>query len=298
MNNVIAKLDDSYKILDNELLSKYTTYKVGGVAKYIIYPSSIEKLVELVKLLRENNIKFKVIGNGSNLIFSSKEYDGVIIKLNELNKVVYEDNIVTVEAGYSAVKLAIETANMGLSGLEFASGIPGAIGGLTYMNAGAYLSDMSRIVDEVTVLDKDNNVITLKNEDMGFAYRHSICPEKGYIVLKVKLILQHGNKDEILALIDNRRNRRLNEQPLEYPSAGSVFRNPEGLYSGKLIEDLGLKGYSIGGATVSTKHANFIINENNATAEDIGELILYVKQRVKEEYGIDLICEQEFVNWE
>ena len=298
MNNVIAKLDDSYKILDNELLSKYTTYKVGGVAKYIIYPSSIEKLVELVKLLRENNIKFKVIGNGSNLIFSSKEYDGVIIKLNELNKVVYEDNIVTVEAGYSAVKLAIETANMGLSGLEFASGIPGAIGGLTYMNAGAYLSEMSRIVDEVTVLDKDNNVITLKNEDMGFSYRHSICPEKGYIVLKVKLILKHGNKDEILALIDNRRNRRLNEQPLEYPSAGSVFRNPEGLYSGKLIEDLGLKGYSIGGATVSTKHANFIINENNATAEDIRELILYVKQRVKEEYGIDLICEQEFVNWE
>lgn len=298
MNNVIAKLDDSYKILDNELLSKYTTYKVGGVAKYIIYPSSIEKLVELVKLLRENNIKFKVIGNGSNLIFSSKEYDGVIIKLNELNKVIYEDNIVTVEAGYSAIKLAIETANMGLSGLEFASGIPGAIGGLTYMNAGAYLSDMSRIVDEVTVLDKDNNVVTLKNEDMGFAYRRSICSEKEYIVLKVKLILEHGNKDEILALIDNRRNRRLNEQPLEYPSAGSVFRNPEGLYSGKLIEDLGLKGYSIGGATVSTKHANFIINENNATAEDIRELILYVKQRVKEEYGIDLICEQEFVNWE
>ena len=298
MDKIISKLDDSYKILNNESLSKYTTYKVGGIAKYIIYPASIDKLVELVKLLRDNNIKFKVIGNGSNLIFSSKEYDGVIIKLNHLNNVIYEDNIVTVEAGYSAIKLALETANMGLKGLEFASGIPGAIGGLTYMNAGAYLSEMSKIVDEVTVLDKDNNVITLKNKDMGFSYRHSICPEKGYIVLKVKLILEHGNKEDILALIEDRKRRRIESQPLEYPSAGSVFRNPEGLYSGKLIEDLGLKGYSIGGASVSVKHANFIINENNATAEDIRKLILYVKQRVKEEYGIDLICEQEFVNWE
>ncbi|MBR4830227.1 MAG: UDP-N-acetylmuramate dehydrogenase [Bacilli bacterium] len=298
MNNVISKLDDSYKILDNQDLSKYTTYKVGGIAKYIIYPASIDKLVELVKLLRENNIKFKVMGNGSNLIFSSKEYDGVIIKLNNLNNVTIEDNIVTVEAGYPAIKLALETANMGLSGLEFASGIPGAIGGLTYMNAGAYLSEMSKIVDEVTVLDKDNNVITLKNKDMNFSYRSSICKEKEYIVLKVKLILEHGNKDSILALIEDRKRRRIESQPLEYPSAGSVFRNPEGLFSGKLIEDLGLKGYSIGGATVSKKHANFIINENNASGEDIRNLILYIKQRVKEKYGIDLIIEQEFVNWE
>lgn len=298
MNNIISKLDDSYKILYSQPLSKYTTYKVGGVAKYIIYPASIEKLVELVKLLRDNNIKFKVIGNGSNLIFSSKKYDGVIIKLNYLNNAIYEDNIVTVEAGYPAIKLSLETANMGLSGFEFASGIPGAIGGLTYMNAGAYLSEMSRIVDEVTVLDKDNNVITLKNKDMGFSYRHSICPEKGYIVLKVKLVLEHKDKNSILSLIEDRKRRRLESQPLEYPSAGSVFRNPEGLSTWKLIEDLGLKGYSIGGASISKKHANFVINENNASPEDIRELILYIKKRIKEEYDIDLIIEQEFVNWE
>ena len=154
MDKIISKLDSSYKILDNESLSKYTTYNVGGIAEYIIYPSSIDKLVELVKILRNNNIKFKVIGNGSNLIFSSKTYDGVIIKLNYLNKVIYEDNILTVEAGYPVIKLAIETANKGLSGLEFASGIPGVISGLTYMNAGAYNKDMASIVEEVIVLDE------------------------------------------------------------------------------------------------------------------------------------------------
>ncbi len=298
MDNIISKLDNNYRVLENESLSKYTTYKVGGIAKYIVYPNSIDKLVEFARLLRDNNIKFKIIGNGFNLIFSSKLYDGVIIKLNDLNKVVYEDNIVFVEAGYPAIKLAMETANMGLSGLEFASGIPGAIGGLTYMNAGAYLSEMSRIVEEVTVLDKNNNVITVSNKDMGFTYRHSLCSEKGYIILSVKLKLEHGNKDEIIALIEDRKRRRIESQPLEYPSAGSVFRNPEGLSSWKLIEDLGLKGYSIGGASVSVKHSNFIINENNATAEDIRDLILYIKQKVKEEYNIDLVVEQEFVNWE
>lgn len=298
MNDIISRLDDSYKILSNESLSKYTTYKVGGIAKYIVYPASIEKLVELVKLLRENNIKFKIVGNGSNLIFSSKEYEGVIIKLNNLNKVTYNDTIVDVEAGYSAIRLSLETANMGLTGLEFASGIPGAIGGLTFMNAGAYLSEMSKVVVDATVLDSNNNVLTVSNEDLGFTYRHSLCSEKGYIVLSVRLKLEHGNKEEILALIEDRRQRRIESQPLDYPSAGSVFRNPEGLSTWKLIDDLGLKGYSIGGATVSTKHANFIINENNATAENIRELILYVKNKVKEAYGIDLICEQEFVNWE
>ena len=158
MDKIISKLDSSYKILDNESLSKYTTYNVGGIAKYIVYPSSIDKLVELVILLRENNIKYKVIGNGSNLVFSSKVFDGVIIKLNYLNKVIYEDNILTVECGYPAIKLALETANKGFSGLEFASGIPGVIGGLTYMNAGAYNKDMASIIEEVKVLDENNNI--------------------------------------------------------------------------------------------------------------------------------------------
>lgn len=298
MDNVISKLDSTYKILNNESLSKYTTYNVGGTAKYVIYPESIDKLVYLVELLRKNNIKFKVIGNGSNLIFSSKEYDGVIIKLNNLNKVIYEDNILTVEAGYPAIKLALETANKGLSGLEFASGIPGTISGLTYNNAGAYLSEMANIVKEVTVLDDNNNIIVLSNKDMGFAYRCSALKDKDYIILSVKIVLEYKNKEDILSVIEDRKKRRMETQPLEYPTAGSVFRNPEGLSSWKLIDNLGLKGYSIGGASVSKKHANFIINDNNASAEDIRDLILYVKQRVKEEYDIDLVVEQEFVNWE
>lgn len=298
MDKIISKLDSSYKILDNESLSKYTTYNVGGIAKYIVYPSSIDKLIELVILLRENNIKYKVIGNGSNLVFSSKVFDGVIIKLNYLNKVIYEDNILTVECGYPAIKLALETANKGFSGLEFASGIPGVIGGLTYMNAGAYNKDMASIIEEVKVLDENNNIITIPNKDMNFSYRYSILKEKDWIVLSVKLKLEYGSKEESLALIEDRKRRRIESQPLNYPSAGSVFRNPEGLSSWKLIDDLGLKGYSIGGASVSTKHANFIINENNATAEDIRELILYVQKRVKEAYDIDLVIEQEFVNWE
>ena len=278
MDKIISKLDSSYKILDNESLSKYTTYNVGGIAKYIIYPSSIDKLVELVKILRNNNIKFKVIGNGSNLIFSSKTYDGVIIKLNYLNKVIYEDNILTVEAGYPVIKLAIETANKGLSGLEFASGIPGVISGLTYMNAGAYNKDMASIVEEVIVLDENNNIVKLSNKDMNFSYRYSILKDKNYIVLTVKIKLEYGNKEEILALIEDRKKRRMESQPLNYPSAGSVFRNPEGLSSWKLIDDLNLKGYSIGGAKVSEKHANFIINSDNASPEDIRNLIFYIKE--------------------
>ena len=203
MDNVISKLDDTYKILKGESLSKYTTYKVGGIAKYIVYPSSISKLVDLVKLLRDSNIKFKVIGNGSNLIFSSKVYDGVIIKLNNLNNVLYEDNILTVDAGYPVIKLAMETANKGLSGLEFASGIPGTISGLTYMNAGAYTKEMADIVKEVTVLDDKNNIITLSNKDMNFSYRSSILKEKDYIILSVKIVLEHKNKDDILSLIED-----------------------------------------------------------------------------------------------
>ena len=298
MIDVISKLDSSYKILENESLSKYTTYKVGGIAKYIIFPSNVDKFVELIKLLRSNNIKFKIIGNGSNLIFSSKIFDGVIIKINNLNKVEYNDNIVTVEAGYPAIKLAMETANKSLSGLEFASGIPGLISGLTYMNAGAYNKEMSDVVEEVTVLDENNNIITLSNKDFGFSYRHSFCLEKNYIILRIKLKLEYKNKDDILALIEDRKRRRLDTQPLDYPSAGSVFRNPDGLSSWKLIDDLNLRGFSIGGAKVSTKHTNFIINDNNASPEDIRNLIFFVKDKVKEKYNIDLVVEQEFVNWE
>lgn len=285
-------------VLYNEELKEHTTYKVGGKCDYFVVPSSKEKLVILLEYIKNNNIKFKIIGNGSNVIFSSNRFDGVIISLSKINDLKIEDNIVTVGAGYLLVKLANLCANNGLSGLEFASGIPGNVGGAIYMNAGAYKSDMSKVVKTVTYLDEDLNLVTKNKNELDFSYRHSIFQERNYIILETTLELEHGDKEEIISLINDRRKRRIESQPLEYPSAGSVFRNPsDTIFSGKLIEDLGLKGYMVGGAKVSEKHANFIINYDNATAEDIVNLINYIKEKVKEEYDIDLKVEQEIVNF-
>ena len=197
------------------------------------------------------------------------------------------------------MKVAREAMKRGLSGLEFASGIPGSIGGAIYMNAGAYKSDMGYITTNVTVLTNDLKIITLTNAEMDFHYRSSYLQKhKDYICLEVVLKLSKGDKKEIEAITKERRDRRVESQPLEYPSAGSVFRNPEGMYAGKLIEDLGLKGLTKGGAEVSLKHANFIVNKGGATAKDIHDLILFVHDLVLEKYNVDLKIEQEFVNWE
>ena len=284
--------------LENELLSKYTTYRVGGIAKLIVYPYSSTSLISLLKYLNDNNIEYKVIGKGSNLIFSSKVYDGVIIILDKLRNMEINDNVIDVEAGYNIIKLANDTAKLGLSGLEFAAGIPGTIGGGVFMNAGAYLSSFSDIVKSVTFLDKTFNIKTFTNDELNYSYRNSILKENNYIVLSAKLELTPKNPDEIKNIIDDRRQRRIESQPLEYPSAGSVFRNPEGDYAGRLIEEAGLKGKKVGGAMVSTKHANFIINENNATGEDIKELIKLIEKTIKDKYNIDLVLEQELVNFD
>lgn len=287
------------EIIENEELKKHTTYKVGGISNAVIYPENVTKLKELIKYIKENNIKYKIIGNGSNLLFSDKKFDGIIIKLNKLNDLQIDKNVVVVESGYQIIKLSMICASKGLSNLEFASGIPATVGGAIHSNAGAYNSEMSDVVSEVTVLDKNLNIITLKNEECNFAYRYSIFKDNNdYIILSAKIIMKESNKDEILKLIEERKKRRIESQPLEYPSAGSVFRNPEGLSSWKLIDDLGLKGYSVGGAKVSEKHANFVINYNNATANDIKSVIEYVQKKVKEKYNIELKVEQEFVNWE
>lgn len=283
----------------NILLSNYTTYKIGGLAKLIVYPKAEKKLILLINKLKEENIKYKIIGNGSNLVFSDNLYDGVLINLKEFDKIIVNGNIVKVGAGVNLMRLAYFISNKGLTGLEFATGIPGTLGGAIYMNAGAYKSDMGFIVSEVDILTPDNEIIKMYNKDMHFKYRSSFLQNnKDYICLGAKLILKKGNKKDIKELIESRRERRLASQPLEYPSAGSVFRNPEDKFAGELIENAGLKGYKIGGAEVSKKHANFIINKKNAKAEDIYKLIHYVKDTVKEKYNIDLKTEQEFVNWE
>ena len=284
----------------NENLELHTTYKVGGTCKYFITPKDVDELIELVKYLKENNIKYMVLGNGSNTIFSSKEYDGVIINLTNLNSMEIKDNKIYVESGYQLIKLSMDALNKGLSGLEFAAGIPGNIGGAVFMNAGAYKSDMSKLIKEVTFLDENLDIKTLSKEELNFSYRKSLFQDHPeYIILSTVLELEEGIKEEIKELMDNRKERRISSQPLDYPSAGSVFRNPsEDIFAGKLIEDLGLKGYQIGGAQISEKHANFIINVGGATGEDIKALIDLVKAKVKEKYNIDLHVEQRFINFE
>ena len=287
------------KCLENVSLKEYTTYKVGGKAKFMVYPKSTDKLILLIKYLKDKDIKFMVLGFGSNVLFSDDVYDGVIIKLDEFNDIEFEGTKVTCGCGASLMKVAMMAIRRGLTGLEFACGIPGSIGGAVYMNAGAYKSDMGYIVSKVKVLTKDYKVITMVNKEMDFHYRTSFLQKnKDYICLEATLKLKKGNKEEMESIVSERKKRRLESQPLEYPSAGSVFRNPEGNFAGRLIEELGYKGLEKGGAQVSSKHANFIINKGNAKAKDIKELIEFVKDSVYDKYKIELKVEQEFVNWE
>ncbi|MEG0407603.1 MAG: UDP-N-acetylmuramate dehydrogenase [Bacilli bacterium] len=284
------------EILENIDLTKYTTYKLAGVARFLAIPKNISSLKKLLIYLRENNIKHKILGFGSNLIFTKKIYDGVLIKLDNLNDVNINGTIVTVGAGYSLIKLSLLVARYDLAGLEFASGIPGTVGGAVFMNAGAYKSDMGYIVKSIKVLTPELEIIELSNNQLNFHYRTSfLATNPNYICLEATLGLYKGKKEAILDVIRNRKIRRLESQPLEYPSAGSVFRNPEGDFAGRLIEEIGYKGHMIGGAMVSQKHANFIINVGNATGEDIKNLINEIKEKVKEKFDIDLKIEQEFI---
>lgn len=284
------------KVLDNILMKNYTTYKVGGKVICMCIPDDEESLIKLLKYLKENNIKYKILGNGSNVIFNDSGYNGVIIKLDNFNNLTITKNKVVVGAGYMLNKLSLRVSRLGLSGLEFATGIPGTVGGAVFMNAGAYKSDMGYVVESVKVLTPNFEIKKLTNKELDFHYRTSFLQKNPeYICLEATLVLTYGNPDEIMELINERKSRRLDTQPLEYPSAGSVFRNPEGNFAGKLIEDIGYKGKMIGDAKVSEKHANFIINNGNAKGEDVKELIMTIKKDIKKQYNIDLKVEQEFV---
>lgn len=288
------------KVEENVSLRKHTTYRVGGVARCIVYPKSVKALIRLIQLLRENQVSYKVLGNGSNVLFSDRVYEGVIIKLNEFDQLEFFSRYkLRVGAGYSLIKLSMMAARRGLTGLEFASGIPGSVGGSVFMNAGAYKSDMGYVVESVKVLTPDLKVIRFVNKEMQFHYRTSFLQKNpGYICLEVVFKLHKGKRENIEEVMSERKSRRLESQPLEYPSAGSVFRNPEGSFAGKLIEDAGLKGKKKGGAMISDKHANFVVNYKDATAGDVKYLIDLAHDKVLEKYGIDMRVEQEFVNWE
>lgn len=295
IKNFIKKYPMEY--YEEASLKRYNTYRINTICKYLIFPNNKEDLRELIKFLNENNQKYMLLGNGSNVIFKNAYYDGTIIILSKLNKKIINGDTIEVEAGYSLQKLAVEVCNLGLSGLEFACGIPGHIGASVAMNAGAYNSSLSEVVKSVEVLNPNYEFVTLTNNELNFEYRNSILKQdKRYIVISVELQLTIGNKDEILERISNRRVRRLETQPLDMPSAGSVFRNPQDMHAGALIEDCNLKGFSIGGAEISKKHANFIVNNGNATGAEIISLIETAQKEVKEKYDVDLLLEQIIID--
>ena len=284
------------KLLKDVDLSLYTTYKLKAIGKYLVVPNDIEDLMRLMNFIKENELKYKIIGGGSNLIFENSVYDGILVSLSKFDDIVIKDTKVHVGAGASLMKVALKCSRLGLTGLEFATGIPGTVGGAVFNNAGAYKSDMGYVVESVTVLTPDLKIKTMYNKDMDFHYRTSYFKKNpGYICLDATIILKNGDKETIKNVIEDRKKRRLMTQPLEYPSAGSVFRNPEGMYAGELIENVKYKGKTVGGAKVSEKHANFIINYASATGKDIVTLIDDIQKEVKKVYNVDLVLEQEIV---
>lgn len=293
---MIEKLSKICKITENIDLTNYNTYKLHSKAKCIVFPCDLEEFKKVINLLKDFNEKFLILGNGSNVILPSY-YDGVIIKLDNFNKYEIKDDYLYAECGCMINKLSLELVNLGYSCLEWASGIPGTIGGCVYNNAGAYNSSISDVLISASIYNiKTNEVKEMNNNELNFEYRDSLLKKnKDLIVLSCKLKLTKSNTDELKALVTERTNRRLATQDLSHPSCGSVFRNPEIAPAGKLIEDAGLKGYKIGDAMVSKIHANFIINDGDATYDDIVNLINKIKKDIKDIYKIDLILEQEII---
>lgn len=289
---MIEKLNKICETKEEFDLTKYNTYRLNSISKCVVFPSNIDELKEVLNVVKD--YKHMILGNGSNVILPPY-YDGIIIKLDKFNGCELHDDYVYAECGYMINKLSMDLVEKGYSGLEWASGIPGTIGGCVYNNAGAYNSSISEILISATIYD-GKEIIELNNEEMNFSYRDSILKHnKNLILLSCKLKIVSADKEELKQIVNDRTQKRLQTQDLSHPSCGSVFRNPEGVAAGKLIDDLGLKGLNINGAMVSKIHANFIINNDNATQEDIVNLINKIKKDVKDTYDIDLVLEQEII---
>lgn len=278
----------------NEPMSKHTSFKVGGNADYFVEAKTIEQVINVKKYAEENNIQLYVIGNGSNILVTDKGIRGIVLKIN-LQKIEINEEVVIVGAGVKVMALAQRLLMEELSGFEELSGIPGTIGGAIRMNAGAYGKEIKDICVETTCLDENNNIKILKNNEQDFSYRHSIFENKKYIILETKLKLVKGKKEEIKEKMKEISTKRKEKQPWEYPSAGSTFKRKEGVITAKLIDECGLKGYSIGGAEVSEKHAGFVVNKGNATTKDILDLIEYIKKKVYEKFNIEIEEEIEII---
>lgn len=277
------------RIYKDEPMRKHTTFRIGGNADYFVVPKTEEEIRNVIRLCKEERMPYYILGNGSNLLVSDKGYRGVIIEIcKKMNEICVEGNFLKVQAGALLSRVGNVALEAGLAGFEFASGIPGTMGGAVFMNAGAYGGEMKDILTEVTVLDENNEVRVLKKEELELGYRTSIVAKKGYVVLSAKVELKKGNQMEIRERMNELKVQRTTKQPLEYPSAGSTFKRPEGYFAGKLIADAGLRGFQVGGAQVSEKHCGFVINKENATAADIVELMRQIIERVQTEFGVKL----------
>lgn len=285
---LVESVLQSNDIFLNEPMKKHTSFKVGGPCDLMATPESYDQMIKLIEICKENNIPYYILGNGTNLIVRDGGIRGFVIKTSKLNNIEINGESVIAESGASLSLVSRKSADSGLTGLEFASGIPGSIGGAIAMNAGAYDGEISKIVESVLLIDDNGNTIELSKDEMDFGYRQSIILKKGYTVLRVKFNLHTGDKEKIFNRINELTKRRKEKQPLEYPSAGSTFKRPEGYYASKLIQDSDLKGTSVGDAEVSIKHSGFIINKGNATATDILELIKLVQKTVDEKFGVEL----------
>ena len=285
------------KIKTDVLLKDYTTFKIGGSCPLLVEINSQTALSELMGYCYDNNVRYLVIGKGSNMLCDDKGYDGVVFHIgNDFAEIkLVDDETVIVEAGCGLIKLCRFALDNSLSGLEFAYGIPGTVGGAVYMNAGAYGGEIKDVLQSVECVDKQGKLYTMNADELDLSYRHSVFHDNGHIVTKAVFKLSKADKDEILAKMNDLMNRRKEKQPLDYPNAGSTFKRPVGQFAGKLIQDCGLKGFSVGGAKVSEKHSGFVINYNNATCEDVKNVIEQVQKIVQKETGYFLECEVKII---
>lgn len=283
---------DKKQIKVDEPMKNHVTFRVGGPADFFVMPENGEELERVLKQCAKHEMPYYIIGNGSNLLVSDQGYRGVVIQLfRQLSHIQCEGNVIRAQAGALLSAVANRALEEGLTGFEFAAGIPGTLGGACVMNAGAYGGEMKDVLKTVTVLTREGEFLTLEKNELELGYRTSIIAKRDYIVLEAQIELQEGNPEQIKEVMDDLKERRITKQPLEYPSAGSTFKRPEGYFAGKLIQDTGLQGFQVGGAQVSEKHCGFVINKDQATAADIEELIRQVQDRVEEKFGVRLETE-------
>ncbi|KOY76780.1 UDP-N-acetylenolpyruvoylglucosamine reductase [Apilactobacillus kunkeei] len=286
---------EKIKLLKNEPLSKYTFTETGGPADLVAFPKNTDEVRELLSMAKRDDLPITVLGNASNLIIKDGGIRGLVIILTEMNEITSHDDLVIAQAGARYIDTTIVAQQHGLTGMEFAAGIPGSIGGAVFMNAGAYGGETAEVIESVTVLTPENEIKTLSNSELDFGYRHSAVQDQDDIVLEATFKLSTGDKDEIQAKMDRLNALRESKQPLDLPSCGSVFKRPEGYFAGKLIHDAGLQGYQSGGAQVSKKHAGFIVNIDNATATDYLDVIKHVQETVYAKNKVHLETEVRII---